>query len=162
GIALGCVGSARAERFDRKRRAIERARALAQSISASPGELVTRGFPLRRDGVRRSLYELLRFPDMDWERLAQAWPQLAAVPAVAGEQVAIEARYASYLTRQEADVEAYRRDESLRLPRSLDYARVPGLSNEAAHRLTEARPATLGAAGRIPGVSPAALLTLLR
>lgn len=162
GIALGCVGGARAERFDRKRRAIERARALAQSISTSPGELVARGFPLRRDGVRRSLYELLRFPDMDWERLAQAWPQLAAVPTVAGEQVAIEARYASYLTRQEADVEAYRRDESLRLPRGLDYARVPGLSNEAAHRLTEARPATLGAAGRIPGVSPAALLTLLR
>ena len=162
GLEIGCVGAARTERFAAKAAALDRARALADSLTATPDELRARGIAINRDGVRRSAFDLLRYPEVDMARLAGIWPELAALPAEAVEQIEIDARYAGYLERQEADIHAFRRDEALLLPADLDYAVVPGLSNEARQILLEARPATLGAASRLSGITPAAVVTLLR
>jgi tRNA uridine 5-carboxymethylaminomethyl modification enzyme len=104
----------------------------------------------------------LALPGVDLRRLAAIWPELADVPADVAEQVEIEARYAPYLGRVEAEIEAFRRDERLALPRDLDYRRLEGLSLELREKLEQARPATLAAASRVPGITPAALALLWR
>jgi tRNA uridine 5-carboxymethylaminomethyl modification enzyme len=105
---------------------------------------------------------LLAYPDMDWARLSSLWPALASVPAEIAEQLVIDARYEGYLDRQRQDIAAYRRDEALALPADLDYATVGGLSNEVRQKLVAHQPATLGQAARISGVTPAALVALLK
>ena len=162
GLALGCVGLERATRFAGKRDALAAARARVEACAATPDELARRGIPVKRDGRRRSAFDLLAHPEIDLGALARIWPELRALPDEIGEQIEIEARYASYLERQEADIRAFRRDEALALPELLDYDRVGGLSKEAQQVLAEARPATLGAAARLPGITPAAVVALLR
>ncbi len=162
GLVSGIVGSERARIFAAKAEALTVARMLVAELSLTPGEAGRLGLPVSRDGVRRSAVELLRYPDVDWDRLTSVWPQLSEVPAAVAEQIEIDAGYASYIERQDADIRAFRKDESLLLPASLDYASVGGLSNEVRQKLEEARPATLGAASRVAGVTPAALVALLR
>ena len=117
---------------------------------------------VNRDGVVRSAADLLAYPDIDVARLAAIWPELAGLGREIAEQIEIEARYAGYLERQEADIRAFRRDEALALADDIDYGAVGGLSSEVREKLSLTRPATLGAAARIPGVTPAALTALLR
>jgi tRNA uridine 5-carboxymethylaminomethyl modification enzyme len=105
---------------------------------------------------------MLRYQDVDMAKLTALWPELGRLRPDVAEQIEIDACYAGYLERQEADIRAFRRDEALLLPEGLDYQAVPGLSNEARQVLAEAGPATLGAAARLPGMTPAALVTLLR
>jgi tRNA uridine 5-carboxymethylaminomethyl modification enzyme len=162
GLATGCVGQARAAAYGRKERALAAARALAAGLIPAAGELASFDIPGGRDGARRSALDLLRLPGVDVARLASVWPALAALSPAVAEQLEIEARYAGYLARQEADVRAYRRDESLELPTDLAYETIPSLSTEIRQVLGRARPATLGAAGRLPGITPAALVVLLR
>jgi tRNA uridine 5-carboxymethylaminomethyl modification enzyme len=162
GMAIGCVGTDRAEAFGAKMAALDQARRLAASLVATPPELARHGIAVNQDGVRRSAADLLRYPDIDLVRLARVWPELGGLSADLAEQVEIDGRYAGYLERQEADVRAFRRDESLALPPDLDFERVGSLSNEMRQKLAAARPPTLGAAARIPGVTPAALTALLR
>jgi len=162
GISAGCVGSVRAEAFRRKERALAEGRAVAAGLRATPRQLAAFDIPSGRDGARRNALDLLRLPGVDLARLAAVWPQLAVLAPAVAEQLEVEARYAGYLERQEADVRAFRRDEALRLPADLDYTNIPSLSTEVQHVLSIARPATLGAAGRLPGVTPAALIALLR
>ena len=138
------------------------ARALVAGLNATPPELGRLGIHVNADGVRRSVADLLRLPGIDLPRLAAIWPELAGFSSVVAEQIEIDARYAGYLDRQEADIRALRRDDALLLPAELDYATVGSLSTEIRLALTKARPATLGAAARIPGVTPAALAALLR
>ena len=151
---------------DRKKamshRALADARALAHSLKASPSALMRHGLTVNADGVSRSAAELLAHPDIDVARLAAIWPQLRSLPAAVAEQLEIDARYAGYLDRQARDIAAFRRDEALLLPDELDYDGIGGLSTEIRGKLTAARPATLGAAGRISGVTPAALVALLQ
>jgi tRNA uridine 5-carboxymethylaminomethyl modification enzyme len=162
GIRLGVVGSARATAFRAKMDDLNTARALVASLSATPPELGRSGIHVNADGVRRTAADLLRLPDIELSRLSAIWPELAGLSAVAAEQVEIDARYAGYLGRQEADIRALRRDDALCLPPDLDYSAVGSLSTEVRLVLTRARPDTLGAASRIPGVTPAALAALLR
>jgi tRNA uridine 5-carboxymethylaminomethyl modification enzyme len=162
GIALGCVGPQRRQAFGAKMAKLEHARALADSLIASPTQLERLGLKVNQDGVRRSLHELLRYPDASLDRLAALWPELGDLDPVTAEQIEIDGHYAIYLQRQEKDVAAYRRDEALKLPNDLDYGSLPGISNEMRDILETARPATLGAAARLPGVTPAALVLLLR
>ena len=162
GIAAGCVGSERASAFTEKREALETAREHLSSLVATPTALALRGYKVNQDGVRRSAFDLLSYPDISWWQLQYLWPELEAVRPDVREQLEIEGRYAGYMERQEADIRAFRKDEALALPETLDYAEVGGLSNEVRQKLTDARPATLGAAARIPGVTPAALTALLR
>lgn len=159
GIALGCVGSQRAALHRQKMSALVAAKALACSLSLTPTEAARHGVTLNRDGNRRTAFALLAYPDLDWATLARIWPELAAVDPVIAGHVEIDAKYDVYAARQAADVEAFRRDEGLLLA-GVDYAAVPGLSNEARQKLEQARPRTVGQAGRIDGVTPAALAIL--
>ncbi len=127
-----------------------------------PTSLRRHGLAVNADGVPRSAAELLAHPGIDVARLAAIWPELGGIPADIAEQLEIDARYAGYLERQARDIAAFRRDESLLLPDSLDYATVGSLSAEIRGKLASARPATLGAASRISGVTPAALVALLQ
>ena len=162
GIAIGCVSAPRMRKFRAKAAAIARGNDMLHSLRASPDDLVRHGLRITRDGVVRSAAELLAHPDIDLHALCCLWPQLASMPKAVGTQLEIDCHYANYLARQEADIRAYRRDESLRLPDDIDYHRIPSLSIEIRQKLATARPATLGSAARISGVTPAALVTLLR
>jgi tRNA uridine 5-carboxymethylaminomethyl modification enzyme len=161
GIALGCVGSERAGRFEAKALALDAARRTAAGLNLTPPEAVRAGFKVNPDGQRRTLAQLLAYREIGFDDLAVIWPQIADWPADVREQVEIDAAYAGYLDRQDADVEAFRRDEALALPAELDYAHVGGLSNEVREKLSNVRPATLGQAARIEGVTPGALTALL-
>jgi tRNA uridine 5-carboxymethylaminomethyl modification enzyme len=134
--------------------------ALAQSVSITPTEADKHGLSLNRDGQRRTAFELLSYPNIDLPVLARIWPALGELPQKIGEQLEINAKYSVYLDRQAADVAAFQRDETMLLPEDLDYASIPGLSNEARHKLSAATPRTIGQAGRIDGVTPAALTLL--
>jgi tRNA uridine 5-carboxymethylaminomethyl modification enzyme len=160
GLALGCVGPTREARHRSRMAALDAARALAHSLSITPNEAAKRGLELNRDGQRRSAFELLSYPDLGVPDLAAIWPELGRLPASVAEQIEIDAKYAVYLDRQAADVAAFRRDETLALPFDLDYAAIAGLSNELKQKLGAIRPRTLGQAGRIDGMTPAALALL--
>jgi tRNA uridine 5-carboxymethylaminomethyl modification enzyme len=161
GIAIGCVGAARRERHVEKMAALAAARDLACSVSLTPNEAGRHGLALNKDGQRRSAFDLLSHPDIGVARLARIWPRLGELSPKIAEQIEIDAKYDVYLSRQAADIAAYRRDESLELPEDLDYAQLRGLSNEVRHKLTSLRPRTVGQAGRIDGITPAALTLLV-
>jgi tRNA uridine 5-carboxymethylaminomethyl modification enzyme len=156
GIALGCVGNARALRHGAKMAALAGAKALAKALTLTPNEAARHGLALNRDGVRRSAFELLAYPEIGWAEIEKIWPELSAVDPVTAVHLEIDAKYDVYLKRQTADVEAFRRDEGLVLG-DIDYQAVPGLSNEARGKLEAARPWTVGQAGRLDGMTPAAL-----
>ena len=156
GIALGCVGPVRAAHHAAKMAALEAAKTLARSLSITPTAAARHGLALNRDGHRRSAFDLLSYPEIDWDAVAAIWPELSAIDPAIATHVEIDAKYDVYLKRQVADVEAFRRDEGLVLA-GIDYRAVPGLSNEARNRLEAVQPRTLGQAGRLDGITPAAL-----
>jgi tRNA uridine 5-carboxymethylaminomethyl modification enzyme len=162
GIALGCVGPERRRAWGAKADALAAARTLVQSLRMSPSQLAARGFAVNQDGVARSASDLLALPQTDVARVSSLWPELAAIRPDVAEQLEIDARYRGYLARQDADIRAYRRDEALSLPPDLDYAGLTALSMEVRTKLAAVRPATLGQAARISGVTPAALTLLLK
>jgi tRNA uridine 5-carboxymethylaminomethyl modification enzyme len=162
GLAVGCVAAERGRAFVAKAEALTAGRALVRDLSATPDALRRHGFAVNRDGARRSAFDMLGYQGVDMAKLADLWPELGRLRADVAEQIEIDACYAGYLERQEADIRAFRRDEALLLPEGLDYQAISGLSNEARQVLADARPATLGAAARLPGMTPAALVTLLR
>lgn len=156
GIALGCVGAARAARHRTKMAALEAAKSLAKSLSVTPNEAAKHGLALNRDGHRRSAFELLAYPEIEWPAVQVIWPELSAIDPAIAVHLEIDAKYDVYLKRQSADVDAFRRDEGLVLT-GINYAEVPGLSNEARAKLEKVQPRTVGQAGRIDGMTPAAL-----
>ena len=156
GIALGCVGNARSRRHATKMAALNAAKTLAKSLSLTPNEAASHGLALNKDGQRRSAFELLAYPEIGWEQVRSVWPELSAIDASIAIHLEIDAKYDVYLKRQIADVDAFRRDEGLILD-GIDYGLVPGLSNEARARLKAALPRTVGQAGRLDGLTPAAL-----
>jgi tRNA uridine 5-carboxymethylaminomethyl modification enzyme len=162
GLRLGCVSWEREQRFTAKVAALTKARRRLTELRMTPPALHRHGIAVNEDGIPRSAAELLARPGIDMARLAQVWPELGGVPPAIAEQLEIDARYAGYLERQERDIAAFRRDEALLLPQDLDYASVGSLSREISDKLAAARPATLGAAARISGVTPAALVALLK
>ncbi len=162
GIDAGCVGSARQLAFGAKKAALDEARNILKYMTFTPSALAEKGVLINKDGVRRSGLDLLAMPDMGWDRLRTLIPEIPAFRRDVEEQLEIDGRYAGYVGRQEADIRAFRRDEALRLPADLDYGAIGGLSTEVRLKLNAAQPATLGAASRIPGVTPAALTALLK
>ncbi len=156
GIALGCVGQARSARHRAKMTALNAAKALAKSLTLTPNEAARFGLALNQDGHRRSAFELLAYPEIGWAEVRSIWPELSAIEPSVAVHLEIDAKYDVYLKRQVADVDAFRRDEGLLLG-DIDYRVVPGLSNEARSRLEAARPRTVGQAGRLDGLTPAAL-----
>ena len=161
GIDLGLVGVSRETVWRKKAAALAQARAVFADLSLTPSEAVKHGLQVKQDGRRRTAIELLSMVDVGAERLAEIWPQIKDIAADVREQVEIDARYAVYLDRQKNDIAALRRDEALAIPADLDYAHIHGLSAELRQKLSAARPETLAAAGRVDGVTPAALTALL-
>ena len=161
GIALGCVGRVRAAVLNQRAQELKRGRELLGVAQASPNALAKLGLAVGQDGIVRNAFEWLRFPDITWAKAVEIWPELAAIAAPIAETLMTDARYAHYLTRQDADVASFQRDEGLHLPADLDYGRISSLSQEMKERLGLARPSTLGAASRVAGVTPAALSALL-
>jgi tRNA uridine 5-carboxymethylaminomethyl modification enzyme len=161
GIALGCVGRLRADHYRAKATALDAARVTARALNLTPNEAARSGLALRKDGQRRSAFELLSYPEIGIGDLARIWPVFGELDVKVAMQLEIDAKYHVYLSRQAADVESYRRDESLVLNEDLDYASLPGLSNEVRQKLQLHRPRTIGQAGRIDGVTPAALTLLV-
>jgi len=156
GIALGCVGGGRTRFHRAKMESLEAARSLAKSLTITPNEAAKHGLTLNRDGQRRSAFELMAYPEIGFSEVRTIWPSLGSIDATIAVHLEIDAKYDVYLRRQSEDVDAFRRDEGLVLG-DVDYALVPGLSNEARAKLTTARPWTIGQAGRIDGMTPAAL-----
>jgi tRNA uridine 5-carboxymethylaminomethyl modification enzyme len=162
GISAGCVSLERRRAFAAKIKALDEAREMLAQLHASPSQLKAAALAVPRDGIPRSASALLGYPGVTLERLAALWPKLRAFPVEIAEQIEIEGLYAGYLARQEADIHAFRREEALTLPQGLDFGAIGGLSAEVRSKLAQIRPATLGAASRIPGITPAALVALLR
>jgi tRNA uridine 5-carboxymethylaminomethyl modification enzyme len=161
GMALGCVGAARRAKFEAKEKALQAGLDLLNQLSLTPTEAARHGLTVNRDGRRRTAFDLLAFPDISMARLRDIWPEIGRLePRIAG-QLEIDARYAAYLRRQDEDVAQLKRDEAVRIPQDFDYAALPSLSAEVRQKFIRHRPATIAQAGRIEGVTPAALLTLL-
>jgi len=161
GVDLGCVGAERERSFQGKADTLARVREAASALSLTAAQAAEAGFQIARDGQPRSLVQLLTHKEIQLADLALIWPQVADWPAFAREQVEIDAAYHGYLDRQDADVAHFRRDEDLRLPSDLDYAALGGLSNEAREKLIAVKPATVGQAARIEGITPGAITALL-
>jgi tRNA uridine 5-carboxymethylaminomethyl modification enzyme len=160
GLALGCVGQKRADHFAGAQQELQASRARLDSVSLTPNQAAVHGIALNRDGIRRSAFQLLAYPEITWGQLAAIWAELAETSPRIADRLKTDATYAVYLDRQNADIAAFRRDEAVRLPASLDYAGISGLSNEMRVKLETVRPGTLGQAARIEGVTPAALTLL--
>ena len=161
GAALGCVGAARAATLARKRAAIAGGRESLAAVSLTPQQAAGHGLRVRQDGSHRSGLDLLAYDDIDIARLAVIWPDLARIPGDVARQIEIDRRYAAYLRRQEREIVDFRREAAMEIPAGLDFGRIGGLSAEARGALEAARPASLAAAARLPGVTPAALTALL-
>ena len=161
GIDIGCVSATRAQIYRDKISSLNDARDFAKSVSLTPREAERHGVALNKDGQRRTAFEMLSYPNISVSDLAKIWPRFGELDAAIAEQIEIDAKYEVYLSRQAADVAAYRRDESFALPDDLNYATLPGLSNEAKQKLQTHRPRTIGHASRIDGITPAALTLLV-
>ena len=161
GVALGAVGAERRTIWSAKRDALAAIRARAEALIAAPKEALAQGILVNGDGQRRNVAQLLAYESCTREKLEALWPEIAAWPDALYEQVEIDALYSGYMSRQKAEIESFRKDEGLVLPADLDYASIPGLSNEAREKLARIRPQTLGQAGRIEGMTQGALTTLL-
>ena len=162
GVAVGLVGRERSKAFSEKQAAIDSADRLLSSLKLSPNEARRHGLTIRQDGVVRTALDLLQFPDIDMLALARIWPKLNELRPDVAQQFEIEAQYAGYLPRQKADIQAFQGDEALILPANLRFDQIAGLSREVRARLEECRPSTLGAASRLPGITPAAISLLYR
>ena len=161
GAAIGCVGAARAAVLADKRAAIAAGRESLAAVSLTPQQAAAHGLRVRQDGSHRSGLDLLAYDDIDIARLAVIWPDLARIPGDAARQIEIDRHYAAYLRRQEREIADFRREAAMEIPAGLDLTRIGGLSAEARGALEAARPASLAAAARLPGVTPAALTALL-
>ena len=161
GIELGLVGEARAEMFHVKHAALKTGRAVMQSAEMTPNQAKAQGWKVNQDGQRRSAWDYLAYPSIDMAAIESAFPEIAKLDARTKTQLEIEATYAGYIERQKEDVEALRREEALALPKDIDYAAVGGLTNEVRAKRDLVRPATLGQAARIEGMTPGALTALL-
>jgi tRNA uridine 5-carboxymethylaminomethyl modification enzyme len=161
GGAVGCVGSARSAAFAAKAKQLEQGEALLRSLMLTPDQAAKSGLSINRDGRKRSAFELLSYPDVDVARLTTIWPEIGRLESEIAEQLAVDARYAVYVKRQELDIAAFRKDEGIAIPSEFAFGALPGLSTELRQKLERHRPASLGQAARLDGMTPAALMLLL-
>ncbi|MBN8827324.1 MAG: tRNA uridine-5-carboxymethylaminomethyl(34) synthesis enzyme MnmG [Sphingobacteriia bacterium] len=161
GLAIGCIGRERTEKFTAKMQKIENAINLLQSLTITPNKLVDFGININKDGVRKSAYDLLGYPNIDLEKVKTIWNDINQIENDIAKQVAIEAMYRPYLARQEADIKLFMQEENLEIPKNIEYREIKALSNEVIEKLSFHKPLTIGLARRIPGITPAALTALM-
>ena len=162
GIEIGCVEEGRRFVFEKKLNNIKNGFDLVKKYKISPNQLKKNGIKINHDGKKRSAFELLSFKNISFEDLGNIWPEIKSIEREAEEQITIESQYSGYLDRQREDIKDFKKEEGLLLPQNLDYKLVGSLSNEIVEKLTMAQPLTLGAASRISGITPAAIIALLR
>ncbi len=162
GIEIGCISKDRQSLFEKKFSKIEAGFSIARSLKLSPNVLLKNGIKINEDGKKRNIIDLLSFSNITMPKLKKILPQLNDLDQDTVEQIEIEAKYAGYLERQRMDIEDYEKEESLSIPKSTNYKLVGSLSNEVIEKLSKIKPPTLGAASRISGVTPAAIIALLR
>jgi tRNA uridine 5-carboxymethylaminomethyl modification enzyme len=162
GIDIGCIGENRRRVWAVKKEKLESARSFVRTQEKSPNALEEFGIAINKDGVKRSILKLLSYPNISWDDLAQIWPELNDMDSVIREQIEIDAVYDGYLSRQEEDIKAFKKDQNLKIPDNMDYTQIGSLSAEIRTKLESAKPTTLAAAANIQGVTPAALISLLR
>jgi len=162
GISVGCVSSYRKKQFDKKTQMLIEGFDVAKKLVLSPNQLQKKNIKIKLDGKKRSVMELLSYKNINFRKLEKIWPQLKALNPVVKEQIEIESIYSSYLARQRADIDDFKREEGLLIPKTTNFKKVGSLSNEIVEKLTNIRPPTLGAASRISGVTPAAIIAIMR
>ena len=161
GYGAGCVGAVRWASFKSRVLSLDLARQRLEGLAMSPNQLYKAGIEINLDGARRNAMQVLAYPNVTVEDAIRVWPEVGEIKPEIAAQLKIEATYSRYLERQEADIRALRRDIGLTIPDDLDFNLIPGLSAEVKLKLGRARPASLGAAARIAGVTPAAITVLL-
>lgn len=162
GIYIGCVSEKRRSIWNQKKEDLQKAKSTMRDFSKSPNQLAEHDVNVNMDGVRRSAFDLIKLPHIDRPTLEKVWPDIVHIHDDIYKQIKIDALYSGYTDRQDIDIAAFRRDEALILPADLNYNSIGSLSNEIRQKLTEHRPHTLGAAARIPGITPASITALLR
>ena len=160
-ISIGGVGSLRETTFRRKESQMSVSRETLNRLSVTPNEAKSYGLTLNQDGIRRTAFDLLQHNHIDFAHLETIWPEVASIPNDIREQLEIESMYSAYLERQELDILAFKKEEEMTIPEALDYDTLPSLSNEIKTKLKSIRPHTIGAASRIQGVTPAAIIALM-
>ena len=161
GIAAGIVSSEREQLFSKKLKTLIEVTEQLKLLQATPNELEKSGISINKDGMRRSAYQLISHQQVGFDRLESVWPQIAAIEPAIKQQIKIESMYGSYLERQKSEIQEFRKEDSIHIPSSLNYADVPSLSNEVRQKLLKHQPATMGAASRIPGITPASLTAVM-
>ncbi len=161
GIDIGCVGEERRQAFLNKKKLYEEAKKHLSQIVHTPKELIALGFNINQDGTRRTPLDMLAYQNVTWNDLVRAWPSLGKIRADVAELLEIEGRYSGYLTRQQMDIDAFRKDEALKIPYDTNYRKIGGLSAEIIGRLERTRPATIGAMMRMTGTTPASVTAVL-
>jgi len=162
GIITGCVSKKRERAFVAKAKRIKKGFKIAAKLKATPNTLSQKGIKINFDGKKRSVVDLLAFSNINFNKLERLWPEIKKIDPETREQISIEARYAGYLQRQRDDINDFKKDELLKIPRQINYKKVGSLSNEIIEKLTNIKPPNLGAASRISGVTPAAIIAILR
>ena len=162
GWQVGCVSKERYDVFKRKYTEINHYRFLCENLFVTPNELEDKyGIKTKKDGTRRTAFNVMSYPDVSRETVIAVWPELKDMSPAVYEEIEIEAKYAGYLKRQLADIEIFKKDENLKIREDIDYGKIGGLSREMVAKLSKVRPATIGEASRIPGVTPAAIAAVL-
>lgn len=161
GHQVGCVGKHRYSVFKEKYEQIKNYRQICEQLSVSPNQLDDYGIKTKRDGTRRTAFNVMSYDTVSRETIIKIWPELANIPEVIYEAIEIEAKYAGYLKRQQADIDVFLKDEKLQIKVDIDYSLIGGLSREMVQKLSKVRPSTIGEASRIPGVTPAAITAIL-
>ena len=162
GIKIGCVSSYRQNEFDKKIKKIKDGFSLVKSLVATPSELKKKNININLDGKKRSVMDLLTHKNISFSKLENIWPSLKDIDLETKEQIEIESVYSNYLERQKADIEDFKKEEGLIIPKSINFKDVGSLSNEIVEKLSLIKPPTLGAASRISGITPAAIISIMR
>ena len=161
GYEIGCVSNERYTVFKAKKAAVSDFRSLSDKLEVSYSDISELGLNIKKDGTKRTLFNLMSYHDVSRETLFSIWPQIKNIPENIYEQIEIESRYSGYIKRQLADIETFKKDENLRLNDNIDYSSIGGLSREMVAKLSKVKPSTIGEASRIPGVTPAAITAIL-
>ena len=161
GYEIGCVSNERYTVFKAKKAAVSDFRSLSDTLEVSYSDISELGLNIKKDGTKRTLFNLMSYHDVSRETLFSIWPQIKNIPENIYEQIEIESRYSGYIKRQLADIETFKKDENLRLSDNIDYSSIGGLSREMVAKLSKVKPSTIGEASRIPGVTPAAITAIL-
>jgi len=161
GIEINCISKQREKIFSKRKKDLEKAEKIFKEFIITSSELKKQNIEIKQDGVKRTAYNLLSFPNITLEQLENIWPKLQKINTNIKQQITIQALYDPYLERQKQDIELFKKEENMIIPKNFDYKKVNSLSNEVCEKLISHKPHNIGSASRIPGITPAAVMALI-